>query len=63
MYQVIMRNESSQIPFIFFESKSFEDCVQVALNFHRACNYRHAVSVFDVGDAINRVSFFSEDYD
>lgn len=35
---------------IFFQSDSVEDCVQVALNLHRASNVPHVVSVHHESD-------------
>lgn len=62
MYQVLSQSESLDKPMIFFVSNSLEDCFQVALNLHRACNVKHRFSVFDTESSQTRLSLYSVDY-
>lgn len=63
MYQVLIQEKSLENGVLFFQSKSIEDAIQVALNLHRACNVMHKISVFDVDSGLTRLNLFSEDYD
>lgn len=63
MFQVLITSKLFEKPFPFFVSKSLEDCVQVALNLHRACNTEHRISVFDEDSSQTRLSLFSENFE
>lgn len=62
MFQVVIYSESMSQGVMFFKSDILEDCVQVALNLHRASNCTHRIQVFDPESSQTRLSLFSEDY-
>lgn len=65
MFQVFMQNESGrvEVPFMYFESSSLVDAVQVCLNLHRGCNCKHRIYVYDVDSSMSLISLYSENYD